>query len=133
MKRVLIALFALLSAAAAQEPVRLAVLAFDTDDAAAFANVKNNLSSRATTDASAAWAPGAWNTVGQAGFTQRACGGQRLRGAPSGRVEGALRPAVVLARGEIQRVALRSMARECSAEARLAVATREAEAGDVEK
>ena len=43
----------------------------DTDDAAAFANVKNNLSSRATTDASAAWAPGAWNTVGQAGFTQR--------------------------------------------------------------
>ncbi|CAA9588633.1 MAG: hypothetical protein AVDCRST_MAG86-4166 [uncultured Truepera sp.] len=35
MKRVLIALFALLSAAAAQEPVRLAVLAFDTDDAAA--------------------------------------------------------------------------------------------------
>ena len=43
----------------------------DTDDAAAFANVKNNLSSRATTDASAAWAPGAWNTVGQAGFNQR--------------------------------------------------------------
>ncbi len=35
MKRVLIALaFALLGAAAAQEPVRLAVLAFDTDDAA---------------------------------------------------------------------------------------------------
>jgi hypothetical protein len=43
----------------------------DTDDAAAFANVKNNLSSRATTDASAVWMPEAWSTVGQAGLGQR--------------------------------------------------------------
>jgi len=43
----------------------------DADDAAAFANVRNNVSSRATTAASAAWAPGAWNTVGQAGLAQR--------------------------------------------------------------
>jgi hypothetical protein len=43
----------------------------DADDAAAFANVRNNVSSRATTAASAAWAPEAWNTVGQAGLAQR--------------------------------------------------------------
>ena len=43
----------------------------DTDDAAAFTTPANNVSSRATTDASAAWAPAAWTTVGQAGLAQR--------------------------------------------------------------
>ena len=43
----------------------------DTDDAAAFASIANNVSSRATTDASAAWTPAAWTTVGQAGLAQR--------------------------------------------------------------
>src|SRR5919108_161666 len=40
-------------------------------DAAVFANVTNNVSSRATTDAAAAWNPAAWATVGEAGLAQR--------------------------------------------------------------
>ncbi|HZA01243.1 MAG TPA: Calx-beta domain-containing protein, partial [Hyphomicrobiaceae bacterium] len=43
----------------------------DADDAAVFANVTNNVSSRATTDAAAAWNPAAWTTVGEAGLAQR--------------------------------------------------------------
>ena len=43
----------------------------DVDDAAAFVSTANNVSSRATTDASAAWNPAAWTTVGQAGLAQR--------------------------------------------------------------
>src|SRR6185369_4739555 len=38
---------------------------------AAFTSTKNNVSSRATTDASTAWAPSAWSAVGQAGLAQR--------------------------------------------------------------
>ena len=36
----------------------------DSDDASAFTTVKFNVSSRATTDASAAWTPDPWTTVG---------------------------------------------------------------------
>ena len=43
----------------------------DVNDAAAFATTANNLSARALTDASAAWNPAAWTTVGQAGLAQR--------------------------------------------------------------
>jgi len=43
----------------------------DVDDAAAFADVSNNISSRARTDAAAAWSPEAWTTVGAAGLAQR--------------------------------------------------------------
>src|SRR5919109_321206 len=43
----------------------------DADDAAVFANVTNNVSSRATTDAAAAWNPAAWTTDGEAGLAQR--------------------------------------------------------------
>jgi hypothetical protein len=43
----------------------------DVGDAAAFASTANNVSSRAVTDASAAWSPAAWTTVGQAGLAQR--------------------------------------------------------------
>ena len=43
----------------------------DVNDAAAFATTANNLSARALTDASAAWNPAAWTTVGQAGAAQR--------------------------------------------------------------
>lgn len=43
----------------------------DTDDAAAFAKVNYNVSSRATTDASAAWSPAAWTTAGTADMEQR--------------------------------------------------------------
>ena len=43
----------------------------DANDAAGFTTATNNVSSRAMTDASAAWAPAAWSTVGQAGLNQR--------------------------------------------------------------
>ena len=43
----------------------------DTDDASAFTSVKFNVSSRATTDASAAWAPDPWTTAGAHGLAQR--------------------------------------------------------------
>ncbi|MFK0689094.1 putative Ig domain-containing protein [Mesorhizobium sp. IMUNJ 23033] len=43
----------------------------DADDASAFTSVKFNVSSRATTDASAAWAPDPWTTVGDHGLTER--------------------------------------------------------------
>jgi hypothetical protein len=43
----------------------------DSDDAAAFTTAKNNVSARATTDASAAWTPPAWTTVNEAGPAQR--------------------------------------------------------------
>jgi len=43
----------------------------DTGDAAAFATTAFNVSSRVTTDASVAWTPSAWSTVGQAGAGQR--------------------------------------------------------------
>src|SRR3990172_2040655 len=43
----------------------------DADDAAVFANIRNNVSSRATTDAFTDWTPAAWTTVGQAGLAQR--------------------------------------------------------------
>ena len=43
----------------------------DVDDAAAFVSTANNVSSRATTDASAAWNPAAWSTAGEAGLAQR--------------------------------------------------------------
>jgi hypothetical protein len=43
----------------------------DVDNAAAFTTVKNNVSARLTTDASAAWTPPAWPTIDQAGLAQR--------------------------------------------------------------
>ena len=43
----------------------------DADDAAAFANVAFNVSSRTKTDAAASWSPAAWTTVGEAGLAQR--------------------------------------------------------------
>jgi Ca2+-binding RTX toxin-like protein len=43
----------------------------DADDSAAFAKTDNNVSSRATTDAAAAWTPSAWTIVGEAGLSQR--------------------------------------------------------------
>ena len=49
----------------------LLIRAEDADDAAAFANVANNVSSRTKTDAAASWSPAAWTTVGEAGLAQR--------------------------------------------------------------
>ena len=43
----------------------------DTGDAAAFTTTAFNASSRVTTDASVAWTPTDWNTVGEAGLAQR--------------------------------------------------------------
>ncbi|MER8464781.1 RTX toxin [Mesorhizobium sp. M1396] len=43
----------------------------DTDDASAFTSVSFNVSSRATTDASASWTPDPWTTVGEQGPTER--------------------------------------------------------------
>jgi hypothetical protein len=43
----------------------------DTDDASAFTSVKFNVSSRATTDASAAWTPAPWTVVGEHGLAER--------------------------------------------------------------
>ena len=43
----------------------------DADDASVFTNVANDVSSRATTDAFAAWTPAAWSVVGEAGLAQR--------------------------------------------------------------
>ncbi len=43
----------------------------DSDDAAAFTNVTNNVSSRPKTDASVGWSPAAWTKVGEAGLAQR--------------------------------------------------------------
>ena len=41
------------------------------DDAPAFANSTDNISSRSTTGASVTWTPPAWNTVGEAGIDQQ--------------------------------------------------------------
>ena len=49
----------------------LRVFAHDTDDAPAFSTSNNNISDRATTNASSAWSPSAWNNVGAAGSDQR--------------------------------------------------------------
>ena len=43
----------------------------DADDAAAFTATTDNLSARAVTDASVAWSPPAWTTVGAAGSAQQ--------------------------------------------------------------
>src|SRR3954452_6290447 len=43
----------------------------DIGEAAAFTTAAFNASSRVTTDASVAWTPSAWSTVGQAGLAQR--------------------------------------------------------------
>ncbi|MCI5166919.1 MAG: DUF4091 domain-containing protein [Candidatus Electrothrix sp. GM3_4] len=43
----------------------------DTDNAEAFSTSSHDVSSRATTSASASWAPAAWNTVSEAGPNQR--------------------------------------------------------------
>ena len=43
----------------------------DADDAASFSSSDYDISSRATTSASAAWSPTPWNRVGQAGPTQQ--------------------------------------------------------------
>ncbi len=43
----------------------------DSDDAGAFTSASFNVSSRARTDASAAWAPAAWTTVGEHGLAER--------------------------------------------------------------
>jgi hypothetical protein len=43
----------------------------DTDSAAAFTSVRNNVSSRTSTDATVAWTPVAWSTVGVAGLDER--------------------------------------------------------------
>ena len=42
----------------------------DTDDAAGFANVKNDISSRRTTEASTAWKPNSWSDIGANGSDQ---------------------------------------------------------------
>ncbi|WP_245436220.1 RTX toxin [Mesorhizobium tamadayense] len=43
----------------------------DTDDANAFTSVSFNVSSRATTDASTAWVPDPWTTIGEQGLAER--------------------------------------------------------------
>ncbi|WP_245429263.1 hypothetical protein [Mesorhizobium sp. WSM3860] len=43
----------------------------DTDDASAFTSTSFNVSSRATTDASTAWTPDPWTTVGAHGLAER--------------------------------------------------------------
>ncbi|MGG5821704.1 Calx-beta domain-containing protein [Falsiroseomonas sp. HW251] len=43
----------------------------DVNDAAAFTTATDNLSARSVTDASAAWSPPAWTTVGAAGLAQQ--------------------------------------------------------------
>ncbi|WP_245429379.1 RTX toxin [Mesorhizobium sp. WSM3860] len=43
----------------------------DTDDASAFTSTSFNVSSRATTDASTAWTPDPWTTVGEHGLAER--------------------------------------------------------------
>jgi hypothetical protein len=43
----------------------------DSDDAAAFADVDHNISSRPTTDASSAWTPESWSDTGENGPSQR--------------------------------------------------------------
>lgn len=43
----------------------------DADDAAAFTSAKGDLSSRPSSDASVAWAPPAWDSIGEAGPDQR--------------------------------------------------------------
>jgi hypothetical protein len=49
----------------------LVIRAEDADNAAAFAKVTNNVSSRTSTDATVAWSPVAWSTIGAAGLDQR--------------------------------------------------------------
>ncbi|HET6157163.1 MAG TPA: right-handed parallel beta-helix repeat-containing protein [Dongiaceae bacterium] len=51
--------------------ISLLVQGEDVDDAAAFADVENNITSRPTTDASSAWTPEAWSEVSEAGAAQR--------------------------------------------------------------
>ncbi|RUT91227.1 cadherin repeat domain-containing protein, partial [Mesorhizobium sp. USDA-HM6] len=43
----------------------------DVDDASAFTTASFNVSSRATTDASTAWAPDPWTTIGEQGLAER--------------------------------------------------------------
>ncbi|WP_292451491.1 hypothetical protein [Mesorhizobium sp.] len=43
----------------------------DTDDASAFTSTSFNVSSRATTDASTAWTPAPWTTVGEQALAER--------------------------------------------------------------
>ncbi len=49
----------------------LSIVGQDADHATTFTNSNSDISSRATTDASVAWAPAAWTTVGEAGLDQR--------------------------------------------------------------
>ena len=49
----------------------LRVFAHDTDDAPAFSTSNNNISERSKTNASSAWSPANWNSVGAAGNDQR--------------------------------------------------------------
>ena len=49
----------------------LAIRGTDSDDAAAFASTKFNVSSRPKTDAWVSWTPPAWTTVGEAGPAQQ--------------------------------------------------------------
>ncbi|SNT37324.1 hypothetical protein SAMN05421757_1131, partial [Tropicimonas sediminicola] len=51
--------------------VSLTIRGEDSDSAAVFGAADNDISTRATTDASEAWAPVAWTTVGAAGLDQQ--------------------------------------------------------------
>jgi hypothetical protein len=56
---------------AGSTPTSFAIRGEDSDDAAPFTTATNNVSARLTTDASTAWTPAAWNTVGETGLAQR--------------------------------------------------------------
>lgn len=52
-------------------PTALEIRVEDTDDAAAFENQANNLTSRTATASSIEWSPNAWTDIGEAGADQR--------------------------------------------------------------
>ncbi len=54
-----------------ENPCNLIIYGEDSDNAAAFANTAFNISSRPRTTASAAWSPGSWSGVGNAGAAQK--------------------------------------------------------------
>ena len=49
----------------------LTITGVDADDALTFSSTNSDISSRATTDATVAWAPADWNTVGESGLDQQ--------------------------------------------------------------
>ncbi len=51
--------------------VSLVIAGHDTDDAQTFSTATSDISSRASTDATVAWVPADWNTVGESGLDQQ--------------------------------------------------------------